>query len=227
LFRRHWKLWLTGAVACVVLVAFGGPFVYIHLIEHQAPPPLSIGNTAANCDENAPAAVGDWRVVAGSQAGYRVTETIVGQSTVVAGRTSHVTGSVVIAGTAATSATFTVDMNTVATDVALRDSDVEGIMDTTTYPTSVFKLTAPIEFGTLPPPCRQITAQAVGKLTLRGQSKTVTFAVSAERSGATNKISGSIPVLFSDYGIPTPTAVGDSITVDDHGDVEFLLVLGR
>ncbi|HEY4021404.1 MAG TPA: YceI family protein, partial [Pseudonocardiaceae bacterium] len=68
------------------------------------------------------AADGSWTVGSGSQAGHRVHETLVGQSTTAVGRTSKVSGSAAISGTQLTSATFTVDMASVASDKSQRDS---------------------------------------------------------------------------------------------------------
>jgi hypothetical protein len=39
-------------------------------------------------------------------------------------------------------------------------------------------------------------------------------------------VSGSIPVLFADWGIPNPSFAG-LVTTQNHGLLEFLLKLGR
>ena len=83
-----------------------------------------------------------------SQAGYRVKETLFGQSTEAVGRTNSVTGSLTISGTTVSDGDFTVDMTTVKSDSSQRDGQFNGrIMDTSQFPTSTFKLTQPIDLG--------------------------------------------------------------------------------
>jgi hypothetical protein len=84
---------VIGGVAAIVVVVVGGPYVYIHFIEGKAPPPLSLstittpttvaaGQAAATTTmETASSPVdGTWNVAAGSAAGYRIKETLFGQS---------------------------------------------------------------------------------------------------------------------------------------------------
>lgn len=87
----------------LAVLAVGVPYAYIHWVEGDQPPPLSVdpGATATATPGSSAAAVepvtdlvGGWVVGSGSQAGYRVPETLAGQSTTTVGRTSDVTGSV-------------------------------------------------------------------------------------------------------------------------------------
>jgi hypothetical protein len=54
----------------------------------------------------------------------------------------------------------------------------------------------------------------------------VTFPLTAERTTATIKISGSIPVAFADWDIPNPS-FGSFVTTQNHGLLEFLLTFRR
>ena len=77
--RRHWKRWLMAAVAAAVLLAVGGPYIYINYIKDEAPAALSVddGDPAPTADSGAPAregVAGAWKVGGGSQAGYRIDE---------------------------------------------------------------------------------------------------------------------------------------------------------
>jgi hypothetical protein len=47
----------------------------------------------------------------------------------------------------------------------------------------------------------------------------------AQRSGDSFKVSGTIPVTFSDYNIPNPSF--GPVTTEDHGEIEFLLAVTR
>ena len=78
---------------------------------------------------------GRWQVTTGSQAGHRVPEILDGQRTEAVGRTSGVTGTLTLAGTQATEATFAVDLTTVASDEGRRDNQFRGrIMDVANHP---------------------------------------------------------------------------------------------
>ena len=225
--------WIVGAVGVLVIVFVGGPFVYIHFIEGKAPAPLSLSSpptttAAGSVPTSAPAAGaptpvdGSWKVASGSQAGYRIQETLFGQSNTAVGRTSSITGSLTISGTSVTAATFSVDMTTVSSDRSQRDNQFQGrIMDTSSYPTATFTLTQPISLGSIPADGVMITEQATGQLMLHGVTKSVTFTVQARKSGATIQVSGSIPIVFADYNINNPS--GGPATTEDHGTLEFLL----
>src|SRR5215472_6995289 len=104
----RWLRWTIAAVAAVVLLAVGGTFVYIHFIEGPAPAPLSLkvtkGHVSTSLGQPASSAslAGTWRVAAGSQAGYRVKEVLLGQNNIAVGRTSHVGGDLTIKGSTVT-----------------------------------------------------------------------------------------------------------------------------
>ncbi len=243
---RHWKRWLIGAAAVVVAGVVGGPFVYIHLIEGKAPAPLSLTSqttTTVGAGQAVPTTTGaastgsgsvdsgsvdsavvdgNWNIATGSVVGYRIKETLFGQSNTAVGRTSTVTGSIAIGGTQVTAGQFSVDMTTVASDQSRRDSQFQGrIMDTATYPTATFTLTQPIQLGVVPTAGTTVTETANGKLTLHGSTKTVSFSIQARRSGAAISVSGSIPIVFADYGIDNPS--GGPATTASNGTLELLL----
>jgi polyisoprenoid-binding protein YceI len=230
---RHWLRWVIIAVAAVIVVGVGGPFVFIHFIEGKAPAPLSLNSTASasasaggQTVSSVPAA-GTWTVASGSVVGYRVKEVLAGQSQTAVGRTSSVTGHLTIKATTATAATFTVPMATIKSDESQRDVQFDGrIMDVATYPTGTFALTSPIDLAPLPATGAVKTYRATGQLTLHGHTRSVTFPLTAERTAATIKISGSIPVAFADWDIPNPS-FGSFVTTQNHGLLEFLLTFRR
>ena len=95
----RWLWWLAAAGAAVVVLVVGGTFAYIHFIEGPAPAPLGFSTPAASpAGTTATSLAGAWRVAAGSQAGYRVKEVLLGQNNVAVGRTSHIAGNLVIKG---------------------------------------------------------------------------------------------------------------------------------
>lgn len=227
--RKHWKRWTVGLVVGLAVLLVGGPYVYIHFIEGDPPAELSLtaddpsASPTATSTSASSAAAGKYTVASGSQVGYRVEETLFGQSTTAVGRTSDVTGSATVDGVTVSAAEFTAQTSTLSSDQGGRDNQVRGrILETDTFPTGGFRLTKPI---TLSSAADGVTAtgSATGDLTLHGVTKSVTFEVKAKRSGSTIEVNGSIPIHFSDYEIDNPS--GGPATTGDDGTLEFLLKL--
>ena len=233
------KFWLIAVPVVIVLAVVVGPFVYINFIKEDAPDPLTfddIGTTttvAGGTDTTAPGAggagggiEGTWEVAAGSTAGYRATEVLFGQSTEGAGRTEDVTGTLVIEGTAATEASFEVDLTTLESDESRRDGQVQSrILETSRFPTATFELTESIDFGEVPDDLVEITAEATGELTVHGVTNTVTFDLTARRNGDAIEVTGSIPITWADFDINDPS--GGPAQVEDRGEMEFALTFSK
>ena len=233
--RRSWLRWVLVAAGVVVVLAVAVPFAYIHFIEGPAPAPLGLNATASpgaasggtgSGTADTPLA-GTWAVAAGSRAGYRVNEVLAGQNNVAVGRTSAVAGHLTIRNTTVTAGAFTVKMATIHSDQSERDVQFDGrIMDVATYPTGTFTLTRSISLAPVPATGQVKTYRATGNLTLHGHTRPVTFTLSAERTATQIRASGSIPVTFADWDIPNPSFAG-FVTTQNHGVLEFLLVLSR
>ena len=75
-----------------------------------------------------------------------------------------------------------------------------------------------IDLGKVPSERRIVDLDAVGKLVLRGKSRTVKFPLHAERYGNGLDISGALTIRFGRWGIPNPsftiTRVGSTGTID-------------
>lgn len=234
--RRRWVRWLIVAAAVIVVAGIAGPFVYIHLLSSKPPAQLSLRPTATPSAATAaatpsaqaaggPAVTGTWTAGTGSEVQYRVKEVLLGQSQTV-GVSHSVSGRLVISNATVTAATFSVPMQTIKSDKSQRDAQFDGrIMDVASYPTGTFTLTKPISLGPQPATRTVRTYTATGLLALHGQSHSVTFALQAERTGTGIKVAGQINVPFSEWGISNPS-LGGFVTTQDHGLLEFLLVLG-
>ena len=240
--RKPWTKLAIAIPLAGVLLATAGTWLYLNVIREDAPERLTLdaGDASSSTTTTTAAAAaappgdagdtggveGTWRVGSGSQAGYRVDEVLFGQSATAVGRTDDVTGEIEIAGNRVVDGSFTVDMTTVQSDESRRDNQFRGrIMDVATYPTSTFELTSPIELASLPAEGQEVTVTATGRLTLRGTTKPVTFDLAAQRSGSSIRVAGAIPIVFAEWGIPNPS-FGPADT-EDHGELEFLLVLSR
>lgn len=233
--RWGWKRWTVIGVAAALVLFVGGPYVYIHFIQGEAPAPLALDSptpgaadptgTGTGSGSNA-AADGTWTVGSDSVVGYRIKETIFGQSNEAVGRTSDITGSLTIGGTQVTHASFTVDMTTVTSDESRRDDQFNGrLMETSSFPTATFELTEPIELGSIPADGSQQTYRATGELTLHGVTNAVQFEVQAQRAGSAFQVAGSIPVTFADYGVGNPSF--GPVTTEDNGVLEFSLTFSQ
>jgi polyisoprenoid-binding protein YceI len=232
--RRSWLRWVLVAAAAVVVLAVAVPFVYIHFIEGPAPAPLGLNGTASPSAASSGSGqgadtplAGTWAVGTGSRAGYRVNEVLAGQNNVAVGRTSSVAGHLVIRNTTVTAGAFTVKMATIHSDQSQRDAQFDGrIMDVATYPTGTFTLTRGISLAPVPASGKIVTYHAAGNLTLHGHTRPVTFSLQAQRTATQIRVSGSIPITFADWDIPNPSFAG-FVTTQNHGVLEFLLVLSR
>ena len=228
--------WIIGAALVVVVLAVGGPFVYIHFF-NQAPAALSLPASSPSASSSASASAssgsgsgslaGTWTITSGSTVGYRVNEVLLGQNATAVGRSTSVTGHLTVDGTDVSTASFSVPMDTIHSDKSQRDAQFDGrIMNVAQYPTGTFTLTSPIDLNPVPAVGVIKDYPARGNLTLHGTTKAVTFTLQAELKNGQIEIVGDIPVLFSDYNIENPSFAG-FVTTQDHGALEFLLVLTR
>lgn len=227
--RQHRRGVIAGLVLAVAVLAVGVPYAYIHWVEGDQPAPLSVDTVPSPSATAQPVTdlAGGWVVGSGSQAGYRVPETLAGQSTTAVGRTGDVTGSVELAGSSVRTGSISVDVGSISSDRSQRDNQFTGrIMQASRYPTATFALTKAIDLGSVPAVGATVNATATGDLTLHGVKKSVSFPVAVKRSDASVAVAGTIPVTYADYQIDNPS-VGGFVSVGDSGSVEFLLVLTK
>ncbi|MFD3615335.1 YceI family protein [Streptomyces sp. NPDC058676] len=233
--RRHWKRWLIAGVATVAVLCTAGPYIYINYVQDKPPAALSLddppgsnssGSSSGSGEQAGEDVEGAWRVGSGSQAGYRVDEVLFGQNVTAVGRTEKVTGELEIEGNRAVNGSFTVDLASVKSDSDQRDGQFRGrVMNTERYPEATFELTEPVDFGSAPAVGEQVSAKASGELTVHGETNSVSFELDAQRTADGFRVNGSIPVTFADYGVDAPNFGG--ITVEDEGNIEFLLAFDR
>jgi len=168
--------------------------------------------------------VGSFSDFSGSFVGYRVQEELanVGAATAV-GRTPDVTGSVTFAGTTVTAADFTANLTTLQSDKPQRDGQLQRqALETNTYPSATFKLTQPIDLGSVPADGQVVQATATGDLTIHGVTKSVQIPIQARLSGDVVTVTGSTTIVFADYGMSRPQSFM-VLSIADHGIMEFQL----
>jgi polyisoprenoid-binding protein YceI len=157
--------------------------------------------------------------------GYRVQEQLVGVGGhTPTGRTTKVSGSMLLSGSVVNDVQITADMTALVSDDPRRDGQLRSqAIQTDTFPTSMFKTIAPIDLGTLPAEGKTVHATATGALTLHGVTKTVTIDLAVQRQGGIVAIAGSLPIVFADWSIQKPTSFS-VLSVDDHGIMELHLL---
>jgi polyisoprenoid-binding protein YceI len=198
-----------------------------------SPGPTSAGSPGSGAGSaGADDLAGTWMVASGV-AGYRVRETFLQQNadTDAVGRSEGVTGSVTVEGESGslrlTAGQLTVDMTSLRSDRPQRDSQIRRRgPETDAFPTSTFELAGPValpaDFGTA-----DVAVMLPGKLTLHGVTRNVEVAAQARlEADGTAVVAGSLPILFSDYGMEPPS-VANLISVRDQGTMEFRIILAK
>ncbi len=226
---------LAGVVVGGAVLISAGIFVYIHFIEADPPAKLTLNDattttaTGGGTTSTVPFdgnIAGTWRVAPGSKVGYRIEETLFGQSNTAVGRGQGVEGTMTIAGTTVTAATFTVQVSSITSDRSQRDGQFNRrIMNTSQFPTATFVLGTPIDLGAKPADQQEIKLTAKGKLTLHGVTRDVTFDLTAKLNGGEVDVAGSTKVVFADYQIDNPS--GGPASVGDDGELELLLLFTK
>ncbi|HXZ82862.1 MAG TPA: YceI family protein [Acidimicrobiales bacterium] len=225
--RHRWIRWLAASLILVVALVVGGPYVFIHFIEGPPKPKLALPKSEGTTPSSAPRVPlsGTWNVTSGSKAGYRVQEVLLGQSATAVGRTSDVSGALVLDGNVLRSARFSVPLATVVSDQSERNAAFDGrIMDIARWPTATFTLTSPISFGRPPAPDTVVATRAEGKLTMHGVTHALRVKISAKRSGSSIYVLADATVIFADWHIQNPS-VGGFVTTANQGTLEVLLHL--
>ena len=233
---------LIAVVAVALLGGAGLAYLFLHpspaaVGVATAAPGSSTSSTAAPAGSPGPAGSvaagslgGTWNVdpsvgsfnysandFSGSFVGYRINEQLanIGANTAV-GRTPDVTGSLVVDGTSITRVDISADLSSLQSDDQRRDGQVGRL----NLGTATFKLASPIALAALPADGASVDATATGDLTIHGVTKRVEIPVQAARSGDVVTVTGSVAIVFADYGVTPPTSF-IAVSVEDHGIIEF------
>ena len=230
--RRRLRTFLKiGIPVVVVLLALGGFGLWWFVLRDDAPPAASLVPRPTVSTTPGATADGTWAVQQGAKvfAGYRILELLAGATIkkTAAGRSPAVTGSLTLHGSTVSAARIDVDVTQLKSDASQRDNRIRtNGLETDTFRTAAFELTAPIDLGAAPVAGTEVSVQAPGNLTLHGVTRPATFALTARWNGDTIDVAGSTPVVLADYQI-SPPSIGGFVSVDDHGTVELQLTFVR
>jgi polyisoprenoid-binding protein YceI len=218
--RRRWLRRIAIAVAAIVVLVILAAWAFVKF--GPTAPPLALPTGPAS----SPAGPldGTWTAAGGSVAGFRVRETAIGLSNDAVGRTTAVTGTVVISGSQVASAAIRVDLAAI-TVAGKPQRQVATSLRTGRYPDATFTLAAPVTLSPAFADGATVDLTAAGRLTMNGTTRQVTVRVSARRDGSTVQVAGSIPVTFAAWHIRGPGGFGFLGSLAGHGVAEFLLIL--
>lgn len=224
--RRHWWRWITGGLAAFVVAAVAVTGLVVTLAPVPAPLALPRDASRGSTVPSGPLD-GTWRVTAGSVAGFRVRETVIGFSNDVTGRTGDVSGVLTVAGNRVSNAAFQVSLATISVNGKTRQPQLITSLGVTAHPVASVTLARPLP---LPPAFSAgavVTRTAAATLTLNGVTQPVPVTLSARRDGTTIAAAGSLPVVFSDFRVKGPGGYGVLGSLAGRGTAEFLLILRR
>jgi polyisoprenoid-binding protein YceI len=220
--RRHWWRWALAGVAALVVLVVLAAGIFIKLQPTLAPLALPTGAASA------PAGPidGTWAAAAGSAAGFRVRESAFGMSNDTAGRTSAVTGTIVISGDRVTRGAFRIGLTSMKVGGKAQPQFAESLA-TSTDPVATVTLTRPVTLNAAFASGATVTERVAGRLAMHGISRPVAVTVSGRRDGSSLQVAGSIPVAFSRWDIKGPQSFGFIASLASSGIAEFLLILHR
>jgi polyisoprenoid-binding protein YceI len=222
---HKWLIWTGVIVVGAVALVVGLPLVYAHYLASEAPEPFELSTPEPVVPLGPIDIEGTWTVQEGSEAGYRLDEVLSGQPLTTAGRTSQVTGEIVVEGGLLISGEIVVDVGSIASDEAARDTYFRRAMDASTYPQAVFVLEESADVSVLGTSGAPLTLELFGTLTMHGVSHLVIATLEAQRTADGLEVVGSIPIVLGDFDLDAPDL--GFVVVEPEGLVEVLLLFNR
>jgi polyisoprenoid-binding protein YceI len=223
---------LAIGVTLVVVAVAAFAFIYFVLFPTSSPKPFSLSSTVPEAPVSPRTTLaGRWTVAGGSVAGYRVREKLgfLPAESDAVGRTSEITGDVLVTESGhtvrITGATFTVAVNTLKSNEAMRDQHIQTIgLQSATYPKATFTLSSPLTL-----PASALTGGVVhvpvtGVFVIHGASRRLTVPVQMRLSNSAIEAVGSLTFPWSEFNMTAPS-VGGFVTVTGHATMEFDLHL--
>jgi polyisoprenoid-binding protein YceI len=214
---------LAATIAVIALLVLGGPALYAAL--NRAPARLDDRQLGDGTAIRAADLNGEWTATDGSIVGYRVEEQIGLTKTEGVGRTSDVSGRFTVEDGALVAAEFEVQLSTLASDRSQRDQQVRTkILDVEAHPVATFVLTGSVAIPDTTDVAAMEPFVAAGNLTIRGTTKRVDAPMLASLDEGRLRLTGSIEIVFSEWGIPNPSIPAALIFTKDRGILEFDLL---
>ncbi len=172
----------------------------------------------------------DFETASGSFAGFRVDEELAEfaiEEVTAVGRSGGVSGHLVILDGALVEVEVTVDMTVIVSDDSRREDAIRRAVQAADFPAATFTLSESILLPDGLADGVQISVEAAGDLTIAGLTNPATFTIDALiRGDGFGVVVGTTEVVFDDYDI-TPPSAPIVLSVEDHGIVEFQLIVRK
>jgi len=203
---------VLGAAALGLLLLVAGA-AYFLVGSHHAPPAFALSTPAVQPSNSL---AGKWKVATGSEVGYRVREQFINQpsQTEAVARTNRVSGGMQVRLSGATylasSIDFVADLNALTSEdryatfqAYQRDFFVRRVyLQTDLYPDAEFKADSAVIAVNLTPGPVKLDVQ--GKLTVHGETRSITTELTAQVNGNEIEMAGSVSVDMRDYNVSVP-----------------------
>lgn len=170
---------------------------------------------------------GTWLVQPGSlpnytSVGFTFEELLPSDRRTTSGSTRGVRGSIEVRDNKLLSGRIEVDMTSLSTDTERRDVSIKNrIFHTDKFPIASFEVTSETDLSEIPADGLTGEASVTGKLTIMGNSQTLTQPFTFLRSGDELIASATIPINRLDYGVETPEFVAAKIA--EEGELNILI----
>lgn len=220
--RHHWWRWIL--ISVVALIVIGVAAVAAATKLSPGPGPLGLPGGAVSAPSGPLG--GTWRAAPGSQAAFRVQETVLGLHNEVGGSTSAVTGTAVIARDDVRTGSFGINLTTITVN-GKKEPQLATSLATGRYPEATLRLARPVPLPAGLATGQTVTFTAPAQFTLHGVTRAVTVTLTARRDGTALQTAGSIPVTFRQWDIAQPPGFGWFGSLANRGTAEFRLILGR
>lgn len=148
---------------------------------------------------------------AASTASYTAHETFLQQNSpfTPVGKTSSITGSLVLAGGKFLPSTVTVDLRTLKTNDGMRDRHIQqDPLQTSTYPNAVFAITGAQGAAPAVVDGQTVSLKLAGNMTIHGTQKPVVWDAKAELAGGVLHLTGTTNFNLPDFGMQPPDVAG-------------------
>ncbi|MFB5083233.1 YceI family protein [Symbiobacterium thermophilum] len=154
-----------------------------------------------------------------SQASYAVDETFLGQrlDVTAVGRTSALSGAIVLQDGVIQPSTVEVDLTTLRSDQSRRDNQVQRVLDTRNHPKAVFRIQG-AEGDPVLTEGQEVPIRLTGTMTIKGVDRPLTFEGTAKLAGGVLTLTAQTTFAMTDFGVDPPNianfvAVEDEVTV--------------
>jgi polyisoprenoid-binding protein YceI len=234
---------VIAALVIILLAGVAGTAGLIYFFGNKAPGSVSIDDAASVVASAFPSgatggsgadldgtwtvstAIGTFSDYTSTWAGFRVDEVLsnIGNNTAI-GRTSSVSGQLTLSGATLTATTINVDLTSVTSDQARRDPAIQRTLETSSYPTATFELTAPVSLPQTPVEGITYNVTASGNMTIHNVTRQIQVTLQAQLKNGVIIVVGSTPFSFNDYNMTAPAAP-IVLSVSDSGTIEFQLFL--